>query len=379
MKDSGQLNFFNKLDEPNEYSPATPMGGGSFFSGLIDRVFRTETPSSSSIPRVSSVPSTNVESAISNSIVSNLPAPSNANFNGSFQRKNPGKVDAKVELKNYNDSSFKQYWMPDATGKECYQCEERFTTFRRRHHCRLCGQIFCSKCCNNRVDGSSLGYLGELRLCDFCATKVQQKSNEPSILQGRKNSQQTILSRKLSDQSKVMNSDTVKTVSNGTIWSICPGTSIDSPEDPPIQNKIQVNDYSPSILSVHELCAGSHISGGLQLNETMTSLISEEDESGPDCFVSNFVFRISDSSDMFAYANMATTNTVKDVLASQEVESGRKITYPKMSTEEKNLEINTENNLKEIFLKNTEKILDDILFREDIDSQRWKTIIFKNS
>ncbi|KAK6053954.1 FYVE zinc finger [Cooperia oncophora] len=67
------------------------------------------------------------------------------------------KAGAKPGLIDYNRSNFRQYWMPDSTGKECYQCEERFSTFRRRHHCRLCGQIFCAKCCNIHVPGSALG------------------------------------------------------------------------------------------------------------------------------------------------------------------------------------------------------------------------------
>lgn len=33
---------------------------------------------------------------------------------------------------NQNDSS-KQFWMPDEQVKECFQCNEKFTTFRRRH------------------------------------------------------------------------------------------------------------------------------------------------------------------------------------------------------------------------------------------------------
>ncbi|KAH7678354.1 FYVE zinc finger family protein, partial [Aphelenchoides avenae] len=62
--------------------------------------------------------------------------------------------------------------MPDSTGKECYECHERFTTFRRRHHCRLCGQIFCAKCTSHQINGSIIGYSGVLRLCGYCAKKV---------------------------------------------------------------------------------------------------------------------------------------------------------------------------------------------------------------
>ncbi|VTJ55420.1 Hypothetical predicted protein, partial [Marmota monax] len=56
------------------------------------------------------------------------------------------------------DSDLKQYWMPDSQCKECYDCSEKFTTFRRRHHCRLCGQIFCSRCCNQEIPGKFMGY-----------------------------------------------------------------------------------------------------------------------------------------------------------------------------------------------------------------------------
>ena len=43
-------------------------------------------------------------------------------------------------------SSDRQHWMPDKLCKQCYACDLPFTVFRRRHHCRLCGQVFCSNC-----------------------------------------------------------------------------------------------------------------------------------------------------------------------------------------------------------------------------------------
>ncbi|XP_046513917.1 1-phosphatidylinositol 3-phosphate 5-kinase isoform X8 [Equus quagga] len=66
------------------------------------------------------------------------------------------------------DSDLKQYWMPDSQCRECYDCSEKFTTFRRRHHCRLCGQIFCSRCCNQEIPGKFMGYTGDLRACTYC-------------------------------------------------------------------------------------------------------------------------------------------------------------------------------------------------------------------
>lgn len=65
------------------------------------------------------------------------------------------------------NTDLKQYWMPDSVSKECYDCCEKFTTFRRRHHCRVCGQIFCSKCCYQEIPGKIMGCSG-----NFVTTNV---------------------------------------------------------------------------------------------------------------------------------------------------------------------------------------------------------------
>ncbi|OUM67751.1 hypothetical protein PIROE2DRAFT_39742, partial [Piromyces sp. E2] len=45
----------------------------------------------------------------------------------------------------------KQYWMQDENCKQCYECKTSFNTFRRKHHCRICGQIFCYKCASATI------------------------------------------------------------------------------------------------------------------------------------------------------------------------------------------------------------------------------------
>ena len=57
-----------------------------------------------------------------------------------------------VEEKAFIDT--KEYWMPDRLCKVCYSCEDAFTMYRRRHHCRMCGQIFCNPCSSNYIDGN---------------------------------------------------------------------------------------------------------------------------------------------------------------------------------------------------------------------------------
>ncbi|XP_041912577.1 FYVE and coiled-coil domain-containing protein 1-like [Alosa sapidissima] len=44
-----------------------------------------------------------------------------------------------------------QWWLVDKEATNCLDCKGQFTWYLRRHHCRLCGRIFCYYCCNNFV------------------------------------------------------------------------------------------------------------------------------------------------------------------------------------------------------------------------------------
>ncbi|KAI9511722.1 hypothetical protein F5148DRAFT_1168306 [Russula earlei] len=66
----------------------------------------------------------------------------------------------------------RDYWMDDKTCKECYDCKSVFTAWRRKHHCRICGQIFCSRCASNIIKGSRFGHDGMIRVCNLCLEKL---------------------------------------------------------------------------------------------------------------------------------------------------------------------------------------------------------------
>jgi hypothetical protein len=38
----------------------------------------------------------------------------------------------------------KDYWVDDAKCRACYECEQPFGLLVRRHHCRICGRVFCA-------------------------------------------------------------------------------------------------------------------------------------------------------------------------------------------------------------------------------------------
>ena len=47
-------------------------------------------------------------------------------------------------------------WIKDEHCARCFSCNATFTLFNRRHHCRLCGRIFCDTCTRRRTNIPSL-------------------------------------------------------------------------------------------------------------------------------------------------------------------------------------------------------------------------------
>ncbi|CAG9807295.1 unnamed protein product [Chironomus riparius] len=71
------------------------------------------------------------------------------------------------------------YWIPDNMTNQCMQCDQKFSLIKRRHHCRACGLLLCSACCNEKF---FLDYLqAEGRICSPChEILVKSKLNQQS-------------------------------------------------------------------------------------------------------------------------------------------------------------------------------------------------------
>lgn len=61
----------------------------------------------------------------------------------------------------------RDYWLDDASAIKCRSCDRKFTTFLRKHHCRICGKIFCSNC-TTFIDGEKFNHHGKMRVCLLC-------------------------------------------------------------------------------------------------------------------------------------------------------------------------------------------------------------------
>lgn len=51
-------------------------------------------------------------------------------------------------------------------GIQCQSCGSAFSFSNRKHHCRACGQIFCSQCCNKKT--AVLGHKHPVLVCNSC-------------------------------------------------------------------------------------------------------------------------------------------------------------------------------------------------------------------
>jgi hypothetical protein len=60
-------------------------------------------------------------------------------------------------------------WKRDDAVAGCERCSAPFTFYRRRHHCRRCGGIFCLDCAKDKMPGIS-GWSGAERICRICQT-----------------------------------------------------------------------------------------------------------------------------------------------------------------------------------------------------------------
>ena len=53
-------------------------------------------------------------------------------------------------------------WVLDSSKTACHRCSSQFSLFTRRHHCRVCGDLFCSACSSHRKRG-----------CQSCCTMLE--------------------------------------------------------------------------------------------------------------------------------------------------------------------------------------------------------------
>lgn len=150
---AGPLNIPSTTSDDDDFKPGSDMGVDELPPNDVDLKLPPERTLGNVLSRVSMI-------------------------KGLHSRRKQGSVSAAEQRK-----ALRQYWMPDSNSKDCYDCGKAFHTFRRRHHCRVCGQIFCWQCCTEVISGELLGLQSTrmLRCCNYCKEVIRQSEEDLDV------------------------------------------------------------------------------------------------------------------------------------------------------------------------------------------------------
>ncbi|XP_067137387.1 zinc finger FYVE domain-containing protein 9 isoform X2 [Centruroides vittatus] len=161
-------NLTNQIDEMNS---TTVLRNGSFDeTNTPVQPARLPRPTTLNLPvRVSMRPQ--VPTDMENS--SNDKTPESIDNDGNethSQPINPGSaIEERVSISEEEQKlgKIKPFWVPDTEASNCMHCDVKFTVIKRRHHCRACGKVLCSQCCNQKTRLPHLDNK-EARVCQHC-------------------------------------------------------------------------------------------------------------------------------------------------------------------------------------------------------------------
>ena len=142
------------------YAPASTSAPGATTSAAMARILRS---SGASASRGSSAASTSFQRTYSEEAAY-------------YQHSHSG-VSGDVDFSDtMSDLQFAVKKVADKYRTNCPDCGCLFTLSKRRHHCRLCGDVFCDACSSHRVELPLPGAEFEkpVRVCDDCNKDVEQ-------------------------------------------------------------------------------------------------------------------------------------------------------------------------------------------------------------
>jgi hypothetical protein len=78
--------------------------------------------------------------------------------------------------------SYRNAWQPDTESSSCNACGTKFTLWLRRHHCRLCGKLFCNACTTKRAPITALKYHIPVRVCETCFVQAGKSKKRDVVV-----------------------------------------------------------------------------------------------------------------------------------------------------------------------------------------------------
>ncbi|XP_078275397.1 FYVE and coiled-coil domain-containing protein 1 isoform X2 [Rhinoraja longicauda] len=166
-------------------------------------------------------------------------------------------------------------WLGDREVNYCLDCHSQFTWLLRRHHCRLCGRIFCYYCSNNFVLTKHSGK--RERCCRACYAEhsaVVQRFNDPGS--DATNSPDESPSPSISERQSVSNPDSFTKPDDAT-FDIITDEELNEIEDNDCS--LESTNQSSSTLPEPELRDASSLSPASDIPSVEGPRMPTEDES----------------------------------------------------------------------------------------------------
>jgi len=158
-----------KASSSISYAPASNSAPGSTTSAAMARILRSSGTSGGS--------SSNNASAAATTATSTTSFERSYSEEAAYYQHSHSGVSGDVDLSDSMSAlDFAVKKVADKYRLECPDCKCLFTLSKRRHHCRLCGDVFCDTCSSNRVELPLPGAEFEkpVRICDSCNSDVEQ-------------------------------------------------------------------------------------------------------------------------------------------------------------------------------------------------------------
>ncbi|KAL8948070.1 MAG: hypothetical protein Q9222_005710 [Ikaeria aurantiellina] len=164
-----QNHQYTPLDTHDQNHSRNELSGHQKNRSIDEDPLKTASPAPSTIASpastqspVTSQHSTSQQSGITQSMMGRVPkqnVPSSKLPNLAYNNKS--------HFPQKNRVLSKQFWMKDENARDCFYCGDTFSTFRRKHHCRTCGQIFDAKC-TSILPGAQFDHGNTIRVCKPC-------------------------------------------------------------------------------------------------------------------------------------------------------------------------------------------------------------------
>ena len=95
----------------------------------------------------------------------------------------PSELAQTISVPSFSKATGSKHWMPNESSTTCYDCGKSFGLLLRKHHCRVCGIIFCKFCSSRTLTGRQFGLPQAVRVCNYCYSRytkgVTNESNDP--------------------------------------------------------------------------------------------------------------------------------------------------------------------------------------------------------